>query len=111
MHQPSSEQDERRSVTQMINTGGIVEERLEDLQISDQINASDEQKRGFRQNLDRVVCTYHPGRVREKVFRIQDVICNTDPRGSDSHVVSYMLRLLGAFHQQTILQSWTSKTV
>jgi hypothetical protein len=93
-------------VTQLINTGESVEERLEDIHISDQTNVPDKQEEEIRQNaVGRIVCAYHPGRVREKVFRVQKVNCNADPLGSDSHAASYMPRPLGVFHRQNILQS------
>jgi hypothetical protein len=68
-NRPPSGADEHRSATQTINAGGSVEERLQDMQVSDQTNASDEQKGELQQYVsDRIVCTYHPGRVREKVL-------------------------------------------
>jgi len=104
--------DERGSVTQMINAGGSVEERLQDMQVSDQINVPDEQKgENWQYISDRIVCSYHPGRVREKVLRIKGINCNTNPLGSSSHVVSYILRTLGAFSQQHILKLRTPKLV
>jgi hypothetical protein len=51
-----------------------VEERLQGMQVSDQTNASDDQKGELQQYVsDRIVCTYHPGRVREKVLRAKDM--------------------------------------
>jgi hypothetical protein len=104
--------DECGSVTQLINAGGSVEERFQDMQVSNQTNVTDEQKGESRQYVsNRIVCTYHPGRVREKVVRIKAINCNTNPLGSSSHVVSYILRPLAAFSQQHILKLRTPKLV
>jgi hypothetical protein len=78
------------------------------MHISDQTNVPDKQRGEIRQNdVDRVVCAYHPGRVREKVHRVQNVNDNTNPLGSDSRAASYMSRPLVVFHQENILPSWT----
>ena len=110
--QPPSGPDERKSLMQMINGSGSVEEVLQDMHISRQTNLLDKQNGDIRQKvMNRVVCAYHPGGVREKVLRAQNFNCNTDPSGSDSRAASCMSRPLGVFHQQNILQSWTPKTV
>ena len=89
-----------------------MEGRLQDIHISGQIDIPDKQKGDGRQIVvHRIVCAYHPGVVREKVLRAQNVIYNTDSLTSDSHAASYMSRPLGVFHQQDILQSRTLKTI
>lgn len=75
-------------MTQGINFGEDVEESLKDLQLFDNTNASGEQKGEIRQNIShRVICTYHPGHIREKVLQIQDINRNANHLDSGSHVV------------------------